>query len=149
MHLEAHLIRTIAAAFSLSIIAACSSVPMGTAQQDGEVKKFAPPVDKAAVYIYRNEFMAPGIRMDVLVNGIDIGSTTAKTFLYTELPPGRHTITSKAENNHSIEIQTKAGESSYVWQEVKLGGWYARSKLQQVDAATGQSGVRECKLTVR
>lgn len=143
------MIRSLVAAGTLSMLAACSAVPMGSPGQDAELKSFRPIDGKASVYIFRNEFMAAGIRMDVLVNGIEIGSTTAMTYLHAELPPGRHQITSKAEDNHTISIDAVPGQVSYVWQEVKMGGWYARSKLQVVDEVAGQAGVRECKLAVR
>lgn len=143
------MIRTLTAAIVMASLAACSSVPLGAPEQDSALKTFRPVDGKTALYIYRNEFMAPGIRMDVLVNGVEIGSTTAKTYLYAELPPGRHQITSKAEDNHTILFDAVPGQVAYVWQEVKMGGWYARSKLQLVDEETGQAGVKECKLTVR
>lgn len=143
------MIRTFVAAIALASLAACSTVPTGPVEQDNALKAFKPVDGKAAVYIYRNEFMAPGIRMDVLINGVEIGSTSAMTYLYAELPPGRHQITSKAEDTHTLTLDAQAGQVAYIWQEVKAGGWYARSKLQLVDAATGQAGVKECRLTVR
>ena len=42
---------------------------------------------------------------------------------------------------------TVAGKSYYVWQEVKMGMWMARSQLQEVDEQTGRKGVAECKRT--
>jgi hypothetical protein len=39
-----------------------------------------------------------------------------------------------------------AGKIYYVWQEVKMGMFSARSALHQVDAAKGQKGVEESKL---
>ncbi|WP_168196438.1 hypothetical protein [Bdellovibrio sp. NC01] len=34
----------------------------------------------------------------------------------------------------------------YVWQEVKMGILWARTKLHKVDEAEGQAGVRQCSL---
>lgn len=39
----------------------------------------------------------------------------------------------------------QAGKNYFVWQEVKMGLWMARSALQTVDEATGRKGVAECK----
>lgn len=124
----------------------CASVNMGDAKQDAAAKKFAVPTEQSAVYIYRNESMGAAVKMDVEVDGNAIGQTAAKTYLYKELAPGKHTITSKAENTDTVEIDAKPGVLYYVWQEVKMGILYARTRLHVVDAEKGQEGVLETKL---
>ena len=84
--------------------------------------------------------------MDVELDGKAIGQTAANTYLYKEVAPGKHTISSKAENTDSVEIDAKVGTLSYVWQEVKMGILYARTKLHLVDEAEGKKGVLETKL---
>ena len=92
----------------------CASVPMGDAQADAAAKKFAPQSNKAGIYIYRNESMGGAVTMDVEVDGKPVGQTASKTYLYTQVAPGRHTITSKAENTDSLTIDAKPGMLYYV-----------------------------------
>ena len=40
---------------------------------------------------------------------------------------------------------TEPSKTYYVWQEVKMGAFMARSLLQQVDEESGRKGVLECK----
>ena len=134
------------AAVIASSLIGCASVPMGDAKQDAALKTFSVPADKAGVYIYRNESMGGAVKMDVELNGKVIGQTAAKTYLYKEVAPGKHTISSKAENTDSIEIEAKPGTLSYIWQEVKMGVLYARTKLHLVDETKGKKGVLETKL---
>jgi uncharacterized protein YceK len=124
----------------------CASVNMGDAQQDAAAKQFTAPADKSGVYIYRNESMGAAVKMDVEVDGNALGQTAAKTYLYKEIAPGKHTITSKAENTDTVEIDAKPGVLYYVWQEVKMGILYARTRLHLVDEAQGKEGVMETKL---
>lgn len=124
----------------------CASVKMGDPQQDAAAKKFTAPKENAAVYVYRNESMGAAVKMDVEIDGKPVGITGANTFLYKEVAPGKHTITSKAENTDSVEIDAKPGTLHYIWQEVKMGVLYARTKLHLVDEAEGQKGVTETKL---
>ncbi len=124
----------------------CATVNMGDAKQDAALKTFTVPQGKAGVYIYRNETMGAAIKMNVEVDGQPIGQTGANTFLYKEVTPGKHTVTSKTENESSVEIDAKPGTLLYLWQEVKMGFGSARSKLQIVDQAQGQKGVLETKL---
>ena len=129
-----------------SSLVGCASVPMGDAKQDAALKTFSAPTDKAGVYIYRNESMGAAVKMDVELDGKAIGQTAANTYLYKEVLPGKHTITSKAENSDSVEIDAKPGTLSYVWQEVKMGVLYARTKLHIVGEPEGKKGVLETSL---
>ena len=124
----------------------CASVTMGDAKQDAALKTFTAPKDKAGVYVFRNETMGAAIKMDVAMDGQAIGQTAANTYLYKEVAPGKHTFTSKAENESTLEIDAKPGTLMYLWQKVKMGFGSARSKLQLVDQAQGQKGVLESKL---
>ena len=133
------------AALALNLVG-CATVNMGDPKQDAALKTFAVPKDKAGVYVYRNETMGAAIKMNVEVDGQPIGQTGANTYLYKEVAPGKHTFTSKAENDSAVEIDAKPGALLYLWQEVKMGFGSARSKLQVVDQAQGQKGVLESKL---
>lgn len=133
------------AAIAVNLVG-CASITMGDPKADAAAKQFAAPADKAAVYVYRNESMGGAVAMDVELDGAPIGQTGAKTYLYKEVAPGKHTVTSKAENTSTVEIDAKPGTLYYIWQEVKMGVLSARSKLQLVDASTGQQGVNESKL---
>lgn len=130
----------------LAGLAGCASVPMGDAKQDAALKTFRAPVGTAGLYIYRNESFGAAVKMEVGVDGAAIGQTAAKTYLYKELVPGKHTVTGKAENTDSVDIDVKAGTLSYLWQEVKMGVLFARNKLHLVDEAEGKKGVLESNL---
>lgn len=134
------------AAVIASSLVGCASVPMGDSKQDAALKTFSAPANKAGVYIYRNESMGGAVKMDVELDGKAIGQTAANTYLYKEVTPGKHTISSKAENTDSVEIDAKPGTLSYIWQEVKMGVLYARTKLHLVSEAEGKKGVLETKL---
>ena len=127
-------------------VTGCASVPMASQEKDAAAKTYAVKPDKANIYIYRNENFGAALKMPVAVDGRLVGDTAAKTYLKVEVPPGSHIVTSKTENDASLTLQTAAGKNYFVWQEVKMGMWAARSQLHQVDDATGKAGVDECKL---
>lgn len=128
------------------LMAGCASVPMASQSADSQAKTFTPSADKAVLYIYRNENMGAAIKMPLLVDGVSVGDTAAHTYVRKELPPGEHVITSKTEKDSTLTIEMLAGKVYYVWQEVKMGMFAARSALHQVDAEKGQKGVDESKL---
>lgn len=59
---------------------------------------------------------------------------------------GKHTVTSKSENSDTIEVDAVAGKLYYIWQEVKMGLLYARTKLSLVSEEEGKKGVQESQL---
>jgi len=130
----------------LLVLSGCASVPMAPLEQDIKAKEFVPAQGRAALYIYRSENFGGAIPMTITVNSKAIGQTAAKTFFLLNVVPGKYTVESHAENVSSLSLTTEAGKNYFVWQEVKMGMWMARSLLQQVDETTGRAGVTESKL---
>lgn len=136
------------AALITLVLAGCASVPMGDPKQDAAFKTFQVAPDKAGIYIFRNENMGAAVKMDVMIDGQTIGQTAAKTYMYKEVAPGKHSVSSKAENTDTVELDLKPGSLSYIWQEVKMGLLYARTRLHIVGEQEGKKGVLETTLAV-
>lgn len=128
------------------LVTGCASVPMAPASADATAKTFKADSKKANVYIYRNESMGGAVKMPVLLDNVSIGDTASKTYIFRQVDPGTHVITSKTEKDATLSIDTKAGKNYFVWQEVKMGAFAARSALHLVDEAKGKAAVAECKL---
>ncbi len=138
----------IAIAVIAMVISGCASVPMGDPQKDAALKTFNVAPDKAGLYIYRNESFGCGVKMDVAIDGQPVGQTAAKTFLYKEVTPGKHTVSSTSENTDTLEVNVNQGTLAYIWQEVKMGFLYGRTKLHLVSEEEGKKGVLETNLAV-
>ncbi len=128
------------------LLTGCASVPMASSDLDTKAKTFNPSPDKASLYIYRNENFGGAIPMSVDVNGRILGDTAAKTYFHLDLLPGKYEIQSHSENTSLLEVNAEAGNNYFIWQEIKMGVWMARSSLQLVDEAKGKEGVKESKL---
>lgn len=127
------------------VTSGCASVPMASLDDDAQGKLFAVKPDKSNIYVYRNEGFGGAIAMTVSLDGKVAGQSGPQTYFLWEVAPGSHEIASHAEDVSKLTLTTEAGRSYYVWQEVKMGLWMARSLLQQVDEETGRKGVLECK----
>jgi hypothetical protein len=128
-----------------SLASGCASVPMASLDDDAKAKSFAVKEGKSNIYVYRNESFGGAIPITVALNGKVAGQTGPQTYFLFEVDPGAHEVSSIAENNSLLKLNAEAGKSYFVWQEVKMGMWMARSLLQQVDDAAGRKGVAECK----
>lgn len=129
-------------------LSGCASVPMASLEMDAEAKQFLVPPGKSSIYLYRNETMGGAITMPVALDGRVAGKSGPKTYFKWDVTPGEHEITSLTENTSKITIDAIAGKIHYIWQEVKMGVWSARSLLQEVTEEQGKAGVGECKLAV-
>ena len=128
-------------------LAGCASVPMASADADAKAKTFvAPSSGQANIYVYRNETFGAAIKMPLLLDNQSIGDTGPHTYAFRVVTPGKHTITSKTEKDVNLDIDAQPGNTYYVWQEVKMGMFAARSDLHLVDEKTGENGVKECKM---
>ena len=127
------------------LVSGCASVPMASLEDDAKAKLFSARPDKSTIYVYRNESFGGAIVMTVSLNGKVAGQTGPQTYFVWEADPGSHEIASHTENVSTLKLTTEAGKTYYVWQEVKMGAFMARSLLQQVDEETGRKGVLECK----
>lgn len=131
--------------FMVLLVAGCASVPMASIDEDTRAKTFSVNPDKSGIYLYRNESFGGAIPMTVALDGKVAGQTGPKTYFLWETDPGSHDVSSNAENVSTLSISTEAGKTYFVWQEVKMGLWMARSQLQQVDEQTGRNAVSECE----
>lgn len=131
--------------FLASVVSGCASVPMASLDEDAKAKTFAVREGKSNIYVYRNESFGGAIPLTVALDGKVAGQTGPQTYFLFEVDPGSHEVSSIAENTSALKLDAAAGNSYFVWQEVKMGMWMARSQLQQVDEATGKKGVAECK----
>jgi hypothetical protein len=124
----------------------CASVPMAAIEEDAKAKDFSNVSGKASLYIYRNESFGGAVPMTVTINGRTLGQSAAQTYYRLSLLPGQYTVESHAENVSKLTLSLQAGKRYFVWQEVKMGFFFARSLLQEVDEKTGRAGVMESKL---
>lgn len=128
----------------------CITIPIASHQQDADAKKFIPlPPGKAAIYIYRNEWHSIGGAIPVLVNGEIIGETFGYSYFRLDLPPGKHTIISQAEQLSVLKLTAEVGKTYFIWHSASIGSWSrAQAQLHLVDENTGRAGVAEGKLIV-
>jgi hypothetical protein len=117
---------------------------MASPSADSAAKTFNTDSAKANIYIYRDESFGAALKMPVTLDNASIGETASKTYLFRQVTPGTHTITSQGKD--TLSVDTKAGNNYFVWQEVKMGLVSGGSKLHLVDEAKGKAGVADCKL---
>ncbi len=116
-------------------------------QKDSVAKSLSPVQGKAIVYLLRPTDFGAIVKMNIDCDDIHIGSTTAERYVYTLVNPGTHVFVSKSENHSSLSITVEAGKIYYIKQQVKMGIFFAETKLKLLDDTEGKKYLSKCKLS--
>lgn len=145
--------RTIAlviTAAALLGLAGCASLPTPEAMRT-EVAGYQlpklPDAGKAMVYVVRPSGLGGLIRFNVHLgdqqDASEMGFTRGGQYIHFHVPPGTHTLYSKAENWAEIAITVAAGDVVFIEQEPAMGILMARNSLKMIDELPGRYHVKK------
>ena len=134
---------TIALSISALALVNCAGGP-----SYAEAKSTLPPIakGKGRVFVYRPSSIGMAIRPTVKINGKEENTSYAQGFFYSDQTPGNHKISIKTEWNHENTFSVKAGQPSFVKCRVMPGVLVGHFIPNQVDTATGEEEIQDCKL---
>jgi hypothetical protein len=123
------------------LLAGCASTPQATAERDAEAKQFIARPDAAIIYVYRDDFAAPGTDDTVLyVDGRLIGATLPRTFFRFDVRTGEHLLHGYAYDQGSLKVDTRSGELHFV--SLQTTGGTSRFTLVKPEA--GKRDILRC-----
>jgi hypothetical protein len=128
----------------LLAITGCAS--LADPNTDALAKLMKPIESKAIIYVFRNEEYSWPARIGMTLDGKDMGSTQANTYFRWSVEPGQHILVSESENKAPLVLTTEPGKVYYIWQDVSMGYFRARSTLREVDRSTAEIAMRSCYL---
>jgi hypothetical protein len=105
----------------------------------------------AMVYVVRPSGGGQGwLRFNVFVDdhkeSSEVGYNRGEQYIYFEVTPGKHKISSKAENWAETEISVKAHQTIFLYQEPKAGIGILRNAIYPVSELEGKYYVKTLKL---
>lgn len=120
-------------------------VAEATFQQRDEALQFAPVAGKAALYVFRNQFVGRAVGINVVIDGREAAQLKSPRFTRILLTPGAHRIAGYTGTNKApapgdgIELVANAGEVYIAKCEVEAQMVGATIKFTplSVDAARG------------
>ncbi|HEU4401998.1 MAG TPA: DUF2846 domain-containing protein [Candidatus Polarisedimenticolia bacterium] len=101
--------------------------------------------DKALVYVVRPTKIGFAIKSFFLCDDAILGINKGSSYFFAQVDPGRHLFWSKSENVDGLELKVEAGKTYYIQQQVKMGAFRARTKLEVLDEAAGREALAKCK----
>ena len=122
----------------------CASAPSRETMQT-EIKGFElpqkPSKDSALVYVVRPFTLGGAIRFNVFLDdqndSSEMGYTRANEHVFFYTKPGKCKILSKAENWAELNLELKAGQTTFIQQNPEMGIIMARNSLTQLDELQG------------
>ena len=132
--------RFLVAAASLLLIAACTSTPEASREQDALAKTFVAHPNASTIYVYRSEFNHFDTDSVLYMDGRVIGSTLPGAYFRIDTTPGRHVLHGTGVDLGEYFLETRPGQLYFVSLEV-LG---AHSNFRLVPEQVGRERVRSC-----
>jgi hypothetical protein len=134
------------AVFVLMLLSGCVSAPRADKDRDSQAKTFSQNENSSGIYIYRDVFLAGGIaKYKITLDNQLLGQVDNHTFMYLEIPPGKHNIEAKEVVGGifaaSVKVETVAGKN-YFWELDADGGLNFRS----VDEISGRTAVSKLSM---
>lgn len=130
---------------TLPLFVGCAAtVPIMPDDLDASAEQFAPPADKANLYITRISDMGMAVLFQVRLDGELVGSIATDTYLLFEVEPGQHkvsVITPESQALHRVDAQP--GNNYFVDVVPKMGWAAARAELVQLTDEEGRKAVVE------
>lgn len=138
--------RTLLVILVVAMAGACLPAAAGDYLEKVDEPKFGQPTEKEAlVYFVRTTSFGFAIKFWAFAEQTFLGVTQGKSYTFALVPEGKHLFWSKAENIATLEMEVLGGKTYYLRQEVRMGGFRARTRLSIMDEADAKEAFKKCK----
>lgn len=124
-------------------------VAEATLQQRDEALTFTPPAGKAALYIYRNQFVGRAVGINIIIDGREAAQLKSPRFTRILLSPGNHRIAGytgtnkKPADGEGLAFTANAGEIVVMKTAVEAQMVGSTVKFTPAATDTGRTDVRK------
>lgn len=138
----------VGAVLASTLFAGCASVPMASQAEDAAAKAFkAPADDKAGLYVFRDSNFGGAVKKIVSLDGMPLFQSAPKTYFYTEVLPGKHTLSTESEfGDNALDFVAEGGKLQFFRNYIKMGVFVGGANLEAVSEEEGKKGVQESGL---
>jgi hypothetical protein len=133
---------TITAVLLLAVSLPAAADDYYTATEGSEIGE--PTEDQALVCFVRPAFAGKAIRFWAFADQTPIGVTRGKQVTCGLVAGGEYIFWTKAENISALKLEVTTGETYFIKQGVRIGGFKARVKLEALSTEEGQAALSEC-----
>ena len=130
--------------WSVLFMISCTRFHDASPELDAKAKAMTAPQDKALVYLYRD--VNGGGRMNVSIDGRNLGVIGGRNFMMFMLSPGKHLVVIEAANRDEMDLEVKPGETYYIRQDITNYLYVVSSKMMLMHNMEGKKGVQDCVL---
>lgn len=124
----------------------CVAVPLASAAEDIEAKRFRPQDDRARLYLLRPGTMAPMTKSTILLDGKPVRELAPMTYAVLEASPGLHRLTARADHDVELEVSLEPGKIQYVENRYSLLFFTTSAQLLTMDERKAQAAISQLKL---
>jgi hypothetical protein len=131
----------------LVTLTALAQQPAGNpAPASAPVAQQSTPEPQTTLVIFREKhFEGSALKPSIYVDDQDVTRLNNGTYFTLPIKSGKHTLTSSAKHEASLEIDAKAGETSYVQMIIVTGTWRGAGRLVLVSTEDGKAATSKLK----
>lgn len=93
-----------------------------------DVRGVIPSPGKSALVVGRTTTFGGGVNIENFLDKQFIGTTKGRSFFVSSVEPGRHYVTSQAENLDTVLLNFEPDKTYYLLNSIRMGVLFARSK---------------------
>jgi hypothetical protein len=113
-----------------------------------EIKSKLPPITQGngRVFVYRPSSFGFAVKPSVKIDDAIVGTSMGQGFFYSDQKAGSHQISIASEWNHKVSLSVENGQPTFISCSVIPGVFVAHILPNQVDKATGEAAIQDCKM---
>jgi hypothetical protein len=124
------------------LVSGCAATSMVAPERQPNI---TPATDKATLVIVRDATLGFAIVFWNYIDGKLIGETKGKTYIVTQVNPGRHYVVVTTENTAVAQIDFQPGKIYYLREGITMGIWRARtSGFSPLTAQEAKEAMSKC-----
>ncbi|HPA21219.1 MAG TPA: DUF2846 domain-containing protein [Verrucomicrobiae bacterium] len=130
--------KSIALTLLLAVLTGCTTVPHMNQSEDAAAKTFRTKPDVANLYIFRERsIVGAAVGWEIALDGRTLGVLTSGTFVFREIPPGRHVLSRMSDIG---EFHFEAGQNYFIHFAPTIS--WTGTKFQQISEEAGRAAIR-------
>lgn len=147
MHRFRGSVRAIAVLLGLALLASCAVRQWQWLEEaEAEAKTFSADPAMSLLYIYRDQSIAPTVRVGITLDGNLIGTLETNTFVVCRASPGDHQIASLESEPSVLNLQTETGGLYFIRHEYGDMTEGGHTSLRRVEAAQARQTIRDLQM---
>lgn len=104
-------------------------------------------LEEGRIFLYRTTALGAALQPKIKVNGVPVGKSVAKGFMFIDREPGNYEIMTSTEVDRKLSLTIEKGQTRFVKFNVSMGFFAGHVYPILVDSGVGNKEIQQCSYT--